>query len=69
MFMKDKKSGNLVELLGLSELFDPFHEKVVGRFHAGEEMADPANFIKADLSFPSGENLPRCWVDPDYRQS
>lgn len=69
MFMKDKKSGNLVELLGLNELFDPFHKKVVGRFHAGEEMADPANFAKADLSFPSGEDLPRCWVNPDYRQS
>jgi len=69
MFMKDKQSGNMVEVLGLSELIDPFHNKVAGRFHAGEEMADPANFAKADLSFPSGEALPRCWVDPEYRQA
>ena len=69
MFMKDRQSGNLVEVLGLSDLFDPFQKKVAGRFHAGEEMADPANFAKTELGFPSGEDLPRCWVDPDYRQS
>ena len=24
-------------------------------------------FAKADLQFPSGEPLPRCWLDAHYR--
>ena len=67
MFLKDKNSGNLVEILSISNLIDPFQSKVAGRFHAGEEMPDPANFDKADMVFPSDEPLPRCWVDPNYR--
>ncbi len=43
-------------------------ETVPGRFHAGEELGDPLTFEKADLAFPSGEELPRCWVDPDYKR-
>ncbi len=35
---------------------------------AGEELGDPLTFEKADLAFPSGEELPRCWVDPDYKR-
>lgn len=67
MYLKDRKSGDMVEILTMKDLFDPFREKVVGRFHAGEEMQDPAYFMKADLAFPSDEALPRCWMDPDYR--
>jgi hypothetical protein len=39
----------------------------MGRFHAGEELQEPERFAKADLSFPSGEPLPRCWLDPGYQ--
>ena len=68
MFLKDKKSGNLIEVLSISNLIDPFQAKVAGRFHAGEEMPEPSNFEKADLIFPSDEALPRCWVDAKYRE-
>ena len=67
MFLKEKKSGDLVEVLGLVDLFDPSREKVPGRFHAGEEMGEPATFFKTELVFPSDEPLPRCWLDPNYR--
>lgn len=67
MYMKHAQSGDLVEVIGLSELFDPFAEVVEGRIHAGEELQEPAAFPKTELLFPSGELLPRCWVDPDYR--
>ena len=66
MFLKDRTSGDLVEVLDLEALFDPFRDQVQGRFHAGEELQDPAPFAKAGLVFPSGEALPRCWTDPDY---
>ncbi len=68
MFLKDKKSGDLVEVLSVADLIDPCKETVPGRFHAGEEMGEPQTFRKDGLLFPSGEELPRCWVDPDYKR-
>jgi len=67
MYLMHKPSGDLVELLNLDMLFDPFQKNVPGRFHAGEELQEPADFAKVDLVFPSGEYLPRCWVDPTYK--
>ena len=67
MYLKDKKSGDLVEVMDTHVLFDPNQREITGRFHAGEEMQDPASFAKADLIFPSGEALPKCWVDTDYK--
>ena len=67
MYLKDKQTGDLVEVLTLDDLFDPFKATVSGRFHAGEELQEPRDFAKADLIFPSGEGLPRCWTDPHYK--
>lgn len=67
MYLKDKKSGDLVEILDLKALVDPCAEKVAGRFHAGEELQEPQTFAKVEMEFPSGEALPRCWVDAHYR--
>jgi hypothetical protein len=67
MYLKDSKSSDMVEIVDLPALFDPFKAEVAGRFHAGEELQEPQVFAKGDLAFPSGESLPRCWVDPNYR--
>lgn len=67
MYLKHKSSGDLVEVIDTSALIDPFKAEISGRFHAGEELQEPAGFSKSDLVFPSDEALPRCWVDPDYR--
>lgn len=67
MFLRHKPSGDLVEVLNIHDLFDPCLAELEGRFHAGEEMQDPQTFRKTNLVFPSGEKLPLCWVDPDYR--
>ena len=67
MFLKDMKSGDLVELLDLNALIDPNTDAVNGRIHAGEEMQDATSFSKAELRFPSDEALPRCWRDSKYR--
>jgi hypothetical protein len=69
MFLKDKQTGHLVEIINLTALFDPLQSVVTGRIHAGEEMQDPVDFDKADLIFPSGESLPRYWVDAHYRDA
>ena len=67
MYLRHLPSGDLVEVINLAGLFDPFEAGIQGRIHAGEELQDPARFVKSELAFPSGEGLPRCWVDPDYR--
>jgi hypothetical protein len=67
MYLRDKVSGDLVEVLDIAAVVDPCVAHVDGRFHAGEELQDTAQFSKNDLEFPSGEGLPRCWVDRDYR--
>lgn len=69
MFLKDKSKDDLVEVLTLSDLFDPFCKTLVGRYQHGEEAQDPEKFKKTELCFPSGEALPRCWIDAHYRDS
>ncbi|MFQ6538142.1 MULTISPECIES: acetyltransferase [Aphanothece] len=68
MFLKIRQGDDqrLVEVLDLKQLFDPFAAEVLGRFHAGEELQDPQGMTKQRLIFPSGEALPRCWLDPHY---
>jgi len=67
MYLTHVPSGNLVEIVDQVSLFDPCRERVTGRLHAGEEMQEPEQFAKSELRFPSGEPLPRCWLDPGYR--
>ena len=67
MFLRNTQTGDLVEVLDLSDMVDPCRVSIEGRLHAGEELQDPAEFKKTKLGFPSGEPLPRCWVDPNYR--
>ncbi|HEY5733853.1 MAG TPA: acetyltransferase [Gammaproteobacteria bacterium] len=68
MFLKVKANADLIEVLSMRDLFDPFMVDLVGRYQRGEEVQDPEKFAKSDLVFPSGEALPQCWVDPHYRQ-
>lgn len=68
MFLKHSRTGDLVEVLSLHDLWDACRPEITGRFHAGQEMQEPEVFAKAELEFPSGEALPLCWVDPDYQE-
>ncbi len=68
MFLKERKTDELVEVLNTAALFDPFQGEIIGRYNAGEELPDPKAFAKAGLVFCSNEQLPRCWMDPDYRR-
>ena len=68
MLLQEKETGNLLEILDVKLLIDPNEEAVPARDQAGQEEQDPEKFAKAGLVFPSGESLPRCWVDADYRK-
>jgi len=67
MYVKSVKNGDLAQVEKLAELTDPSVEMVTVHFFAGEEVGDPVSVKKADLSFPSDEPLPKCWLDPHYR--
>ena len=69
MFLKHAGSGDLVEAMDLSAVFDPFIQKVSVRSQAGEDTMDVYSYEKSDLVFPSGETLPRCWCDSHYRNT
>jgi hypothetical protein len=67
MFLKDVSSGDLVEVLDTTQVCDPNQDSVSVSYHAGEEKGDPLKVQKSSLTFPSGEALPVCWLDPHYR--
>ena len=62
MFLKNTNNGDVVEVLDIKGLTNPAHDKVAGRYHAGEELQDPENFTKSELFFLSDESLPKCWM-------
>jgi len=67
MFLRQKNTKHLVEVLEPEEVYDPNRAQFTGRLNVGEEMPDPEQFSKDQVCFPSGEDLPRCWVDAHYR--
>lgn len=67
MLLKNTESETLIEILELEDLFNPINDKVKGQMQHGEEEQPPEFFNKKQLAFPSGENLPICWLDSDYR--
>jgi hypothetical protein len=54
MFLLHRPTQVLVEILELSDLFDPFKTKVLGMAHAGEELQDPALFSVTTQAERSG---------------
>ncbi|MBI3773175.1 MAG: acetyltransferase [Gammaproteobacteria bacterium] len=68
MYLKAKKTGDMVEVMDVASLIDPCVDQIKGRFHAGEEMQETQRFTKAGLTFPSGEVLPQCWMNRDYHK-
>ncbi|MBL4775585.1 MAG: acetyltransferase [Mariprofundus sp.] len=69
MFLKNTDNGDLAQVIELSELTDPNSSSVTVQYHAGEEMGEPVRVEKAELTFASGEVLPKCWRDAHYRIS
>ncbi|GAP95624.1 hypothetical protein [Leptolyngbya sp. NIES-2104] len=69
MLLQEKETGNLIEIIDVKLLIDPNEDKVPARDQAGQEEQDPEKYSKTSLVFPSGESLPRCWVDANYRNN
>jgi hypothetical protein len=69
MLLRQRSTGHILAVHDLDQLFSIFHGEVLVRDQVGEEEQEPEPVPKADLVFLSGEALPRCWTDPDYRET
>jgi hypothetical protein len=69
MLLKHKEMGTLIEIHDIESLINPAVDKVEGQDQAGQEEQDPTPFVKTNLTFPSGEELPRCWLDANYKNA
>ncbi|MCF2146931.1 acetyltransferase [Desmonostoc muscorum LEGE 12446] len=67
MLLQLKGTSDLVKILEIEELLDPNSDVVHGQDQEGQEEQEPDTFKKENLVFPSGEDLPRCWLDAHYR--
>jgi hypothetical protein len=68
MLLQLKDTDDLVKILDIQELIDPNNDVVHAREQKGQEEQEPDAFKKENLIFPSGEVLPRCWWDANYRK-
>ena len=59
-------SQDLIQINDFEQLINPFDASVKGRSQAGEEQQEAKLYRKDELAFPSGEPLPRSWLDPAY---
>jgi hypothetical protein len=69
MFLIHKPTKTLIEIQSIEQLFNPCQTEVTGIMHAGEELQDSDTYLKSEMIFPSGEVLPRCWLDLHYRET
>lgn len=67
MFMKHKQTGDMIKVMSVEELFEPTNDSVTGVLQSGEDEQQQESFKKELLIFPSGEQLPLCWTDSEYR--
>jgi hypothetical protein len=69
MLLQLKDSGELVKITEIQELLDPNNDTVHAKDQEGQEEQQTDSFKKENLIFPSGEDLPRCWLDANYRNA
>jgi hypothetical protein len=67
MFLKERDSGHLVQVMNMTELINPFERQTQVQYQQGEDLQEPEYIHKSELTFPSGEALPKCWTDSHYR--
>ncbi|MFM7426442.1 MAG: acetyltransferase [Elainella sp.] len=69
MLLKNNQTSTetLIEIVDVDTLINPLSETVPGRIQNGQEEQEPEQFAKTELVFPSGEALPKCWFDANYK--
>ena len=68
MYLKHVPTGDLIEVLDLTDVVNPASTTIRARSYAGDIAHRPEYFLKTEISFPSGEPLPLCWSDSHYNE-
>ena len=68
MYLKHVPTGDLVEVLDLTDVINPASPTIRARSYAGDVAQRAEYFVKAELTFPSNEPLPLCWCDSHYNE-
>jgi hypothetical protein len=68
MYLKHVPSGDLVEVVDLTDVINPSSSTIKARSYAGDVVHRAEYFLKGELAFPSGESLPLCWSDSHYNE-
>lgn len=69
MLLHNKETDSLVEIENIETLINPNQDEIVAKSQSGQEEQEPEAMHKSNLVFPSGESLPRCWLDANYRNA
>jgi hypothetical protein len=69
MLLHNKETDSLVEIEDIEMLINSNQDEVVAKSQSGQEEQEPEAMRKSNLVFPSGEGLPRCWLDANYRNT
>jgi hypothetical protein len=69
MLLQIKDSQDLVKIVDVQELLDPTSEIVHAQDQQGQEEQETDIYKKEELVFPSGEKLPLCWLNAQYRMA
>lgn len=64
MFLVHVPTKELVDIVNISEVFNPKVRAIRGR-PIGEVVHRATYIPKSELAFQSGEPLPQCWVHVD----
>jgi hypothetical protein len=67
MLLHYKQTDALVEIHDIEALINPVQTEVPGQIQSGQEEQELEQFDKENLIFPSGEPLPQCWLDANYK--
>ena len=69
MLLQLKENGELVKIVDVQELINPNSDTVQAKEQQGQEEQQADSYKKENLVFPSGESLPRCWMDANYKNA
>jgi hypothetical protein len=68
MYLKHIPSEELVEVIDLQDVVNPFSSSVLARSYKGDKQQRAERYPKGELVFPSGEALPLCWTQGTFHE-
>jgi len=66
MYLKYIPTNDLVEVIDLQDVINPYATTVLARVYSDERGQRTDRYPKSDLTFPSGEALPQCWTERSF---